>query len=139
MLTSGYIGLALSAFLSATILPLASEGVLTGLLLADYNPLVCLLVASAANSIGGITNYYIGKLGNPNWLEKLGVKAERLEKMEHRIQSYGSWCGLLSWVPIIGDPLTIAMGFFRAPILPSIILITLGKTIRYAILIFLLV
>jgi membrane protein YqaA with SNARE-associated domain len=131
-----YLGLLFISFLSATILPIASEGALLLLLSLDYNPTMCLLIATLGNSLGGLTNYGIGLLGNPNWLKKVGVSEAKLQKSEPNIRKYGSWLAFFTWVPIIGDPLGVALGFFRIPFLKFLVLMVFGKFLRYALLVY---
>lgn len=129
----GYLGLFLASFLAATILPVASEIFLTAMFHYGYEPLACLAVATAGNSMGAWLNYGIGYLGNPNWLRKLGAKPEKIAQWKVKIQRYGSWMALLCWLPFIGDIIGIGLGFFRVPWLPTFVLITVGKFVRYAI------
>jgi membrane protein YqaA with SNARE-associated domain len=129
----GYFGLFLASFLAATILPVASEIFLTAMFHYGYEPLACLAVATAGNSMGAWLNYGIGYLGNPNWLRKLGAKPEKIEQWKVKIQRYGSWMALLCWLPFVGDIIGIGLGFFRVPWLPTFVLITVGKFVRYAI------
>ncbi|MEY3592515.1 MAG: hypothetical protein RLZZ38_1491 [Bacteroidota bacterium] len=129
----GYFGLFLASFLAATILPVASEIFLTAMFHYGYEPLACLAVATAGNSMGAWLNYGIGYLGNPNWLRKLGAKPEKIEQWKVKIQRYGSWMALLCWLPFVGDIIGIGLGFFRVPWLPTFLLITVGKFVRYAI------
>ena len=130
-----YWGLFIASFLSATILPIASEGVLLLVLAAGFDPITCLLIATIGNSMGGSTNYLIGWFGNPRWLKRIGFKEENVVKFEKRIQQYGSWLALISWLPFIGDPLLLALGFFKAPVFPVLILMLIGKFLRYFVLI----
>ena len=132
----GYFGLFAVCFLAATILPLTSEGVLLAFLVAGYEPFACLFIATAGNTLGGTTNYAIGLLGNPDKLEKR-IKKYSLERLKSWIDKYGYWLGLLSWTPFVGDPLTIALGYFRVKFIPLFVLMTLGKFLRYYIIIFL--
>ncbi len=132
----GYFGLFLICFLSATLLPLASEGVLLLFLLGGFDPWLCLLVATIGNTLGGTTNYAIGLLGNPERLKKRLGKPERFIKMASATKRYGYWLGLVSWVPIIGDPLVVVLGYFRVPFFPLLLLMTLAKFLRYWIIIF---
>ena len=127
----GFTGLFIITFLSATILPFSSELFLLFMLSKGYDPLLCLLIATIGNSLGGITNYGLGKLGNLNWLKKVGVTEEKLDKSSIKIQRYGGWLAFFSWVPIIGDPLLVALGYFRVPFLRILILVILGKFLRY--------
>lgn len=132
----GYIGLFLAGFLSATLLPMSSEGVLLLMLSQDYDPVSCLLIASFSNSLGGLTNYAIGLLGKPSWFKRFGVNEDQLLSFEQRIKKYGYWLAFLSWVPFLGDPLTVALGFFRVPFWKVTLLLVLGKFLRYLVLVF---
>ncbi len=127
----GYLGLFITCFLAATILPIASEVFLITMLAAKYDPLSCLLIASAGNTLGSYLNFGIGYIGNPEWLKKLRVKQKTIESWKVSIQKYGVWLALLSWLPIVGDIIGIALGFFRANIFWSFIFMAIGKFIRY--------
>lgn len=132
----GYLGLFLSAFLAATILPVASEVFLVAMLKYGFEPSLCLLIATIGNSLGAIFNYYIGFLGDPNWLKKLRVSIDQINRWKDSFQRYGVWLALFSWLPIIGDVLGVALGFFKAPKLPTFIFFTIGKFLRYLLVIF---
>lgn len=131
----GYLGLFVVCFLSATILPLTSEGVLLGFLFAGYDPVLSLIISSIGNILGGSTNYWLGRLGKPSWLEKIGVSQEKILRFELKIKRYGFGLAFLSWLPFVGDPLLVALGFFRAPWWLVFMLMSIGKFIRYLILI----
>ncbi len=124
-----------SAFLASTLLPGGSE---VGLLyLADTQtyPLWLLVsVASLGNTLGGMTSWGIGRL--------IGLKypARKLVKPAHqtalqRIEHWGSGVLLLSWLPIIGDPLCVAGGWLNIHWLTSLVFIGLGKMLRYVVLV----
>lgn len=130
-----YTGLFLASFLSATIIPLSSEGILILMLFQGFSPLNCLWLATLGNSLGSLTNLGIGRLGDPLWLKRFGMTEKRLLSFQDKVQRYGFWLGLISWVPIIGDPMTIALGFFRVSFWKVSVLIVFGKLTRYAILI----
>ena len=127
----GYFGLFLASFLAATILSVASELILTGMLVYGYEPVMCIVVASVGNTLGACLNYGIGYLGDPNWLEKLGAKPTAIARWQGQIHRFGSAMALLCWLPFIGDIIGIALGFFKAPWLPTFLYMALGKTIRY--------
>ena len=131
----GYLGLFITCFLAATILPIASEVFLITMLAAKYDPLSSLLIASTGNTLGSYLNFGIGYIGNPEWLKKLRVKQKTIESWKASIQKYGVWLALLSWLPIVGDIIGIALGFFRANIFWSFIFIAIGKFIRYLVLV----
>ena len=131
----GYLGLFITCFLAATILPIASEVFLITMLAAKYDPLSSLLIATTGNTLGSYFNFGIGYIGNPEWLRKLRVKQKTIESWKASIQKYGVWLALLSWLPIVGDIIGIALGFFRANIFWSFIFMAIGKFIRYLVVI----
>jgi membrane protein YqaA with SNARE-associated domain len=131
----GYIGLFVTCLLAATVLPIASEIFLTGMLALGFNPILCLIVAGTGNTIGGWINYVIGYLGNPKWLTKIGVSIERINSWQIKVKKYGVWLALLSWLPLIGDVIGVALGFFRVNISISFLFIAIGKFARYGIII----
>ena len=128
-----YAGLFLAAFLAATILPAQSEALLVGLILSQqYSVYLLVLVATVGNCLGSIVNWWLGryleKFQNKSWFP---VKERGLKRAQAFYQKYGWWSVLLSWVPIIGDPLTVIAGFMRMPFWPFLVLIILAKGGRY--------
>jgi len=128
----GYIGLFITCFLAATVLPVASEVFFGGMLALGYDPILSLLVATAGNTFGGWLNYGIGYVGKPEWLIKIGASREAIEKWHLKINQYGVWLALLSWLPFVGDVIGVALGFFRTNIFLTFLFIAIGKFIRYA-------
>jgi membrane protein YqaA with SNARE-associated domain len=128
----GLAGLFLSAFLAATILPFSSEVVL-GLLLANgFEPISTVSVATAGNLLGAVVNYYIGVYGSCFIFQKwLGMSDDQLKKAQSRYQRYGVLSLLFAWVPVVGDPLTVAAGMLKVPLLWFVCLVGLGKGMRY--------
>ena len=131
----GYWGLFISSFLAATIIPVTSEALLILILSMGYDPLISLTSATIGNTLGGWLNYIIGRMGNPYWLKVFGATLERINKWKNKVNKYGSWMALFSWLPFIGDVLGIALGFFRARILTTFLFIFIGKFLRYLFLI----
>lgn len=130
--TLGLWGLFLGTFLSATIFPFSSDALFIGALAAIGNPVSCILVGSAGNWLGGIVTYYMGRLGRWEWIEKyFKVKPETLERQKAKVDKYGVWLALLSWVPFIGDVLALALGFYKARPLWTIVLLLVGKAGRF--------
>lgn len=128
----GYWGLLLASFLAATILPLSSEAVFTALLLGGAEPVQCIAFATAGNWLGGMSSYYIGWLGRWEWITKwLRVGKEKTEQWQQKVQRFGSWFALLCWIPIIGDPIAIALGLARSPVVPVALWMLVGKGLRY--------
>lgn len=133
----GLLGLFILGFLSATLLPLASEGALLAILFAGYDPTSTLVTITIANTLGSYTNYWIGVQAPEDFIKKRFQKEERYNRLIVRIKKYGPWLGLLSWVPILGDPLTLALGYFRVPFFKTALLILLAKFLRYLLIILL--
>ena len=128
----GYWGLLLASFLSATVVPFSSEAVLAGILYKGGDPVLCIAIATLGNTIGGMTSYYIGHLGKWEWIEKyLRIKQTTVQEWQPRIARYGSFFALFSFVPIIGDAIPLALGFFRSNVWLTCLLMTIGKFARY--------
>ncbi|MCE1198192.1 MAG: DedA family protein [Marinilabiliales bacterium] len=128
----GLWGLFLAGFLSGSILPFNSEAVLTGLILAGLNAFSCILVATAGNALGGMSLFYLGYLGKVEWIEKYGkVKEEKLHAVLPKLKRWGPLAALLSFVPVIGDVLILALGFFRISPRLTLLFMIVGKAFRY--------
>jgi membrane protein YqaA with SNARE-associated domain len=127
------VGLAISAFSSATLLPGGSEAVLAGILALGQSPAwAALLVASVANTGGSCVNWAIGRyLAQFRHHPRFPVSAERLERTSMRFRERGAWVLLLCWVPVIGDPMTVVAGILRTPFLLFLVLVAVAKTGRY--------
>ena len=126
-------GLFLSSFLAATLLPAQSELALAGLLSHDVAaPALLVGVATLGNTLGSLVNWLLGRwahrLGQRRWFP---LKGDALRKAEAWYHRYGRWSLLLSWAPVIGDPLTLAAGLLREPLLPFLLLVLLAKLGRY--------
>jgi len=133
---AAYAGLFAAALLAATVAPMQSEAVLVALLLSGDYPLAWLLiVASCGNILGAVLNWLLGR-----WIERFRNRrwfpadARQLHRAQYWYQRYGKWSLLLSWVPIIGDPLTVVAGVMREPLPTFFLLVTVAKTARYVVL-----
>ena len=130
----GLLGLFIGTFLAATIMPFSSDALYLATLVAGINPVAALTIGTLGNWLGGITTYYIGRIGRWEWLEKwFKVKPETLEKQKRYVERYGVWLALASWIPVVGDVLVIALGFYKCPPLWTILLMLIGKFGRFAI------
>lgn len=129
----GYLGLFVAAFGAATLLPLQSEAVLVGLLLSGQYSLWWLLgIATLGNVLGSLVNWLLGR-----WVDHFKarrwfpVSARQLDKARGHYARWGHWTLLLSWVPIIGDPLTLVAGVIREPLWRFLLMVSIAKTARY--------
>ena len=130
----GLFGLFLATFLSATILPFSSEAILLFFLTKGVDPTICLSIATLGNSLGGASNYFIGRLGNPIWLKRLGVKENTIAENEKWVTKYGSILAFFSWIPFLGDPLLVVLGYFRSNPTFTLLWMIIGKFLRYLLL-----
>ena len=133
---AGYLGLFFAAFGAATLLPMQSEAVLVGLLISGHYSLWALLaIATVGNVLGSVVNWWLGRsverFKTRRWFP---VSARHLEKASRHYQRWGHWSLLLSWVPIIGDPLTLVAGVMREPFWRFLLLVSVAKGARYAVL-----
>lgn len=131
-----YGGLFLAALAAATILPMQSEAALVGLLLTGYSPFWLVLVASIGNVLGSVINWYLGRgiaqFQGRRWFP---VSPEGLARAEGWYRRYGKWSLLLSWAPVVGDPLTVIAGVLREPMPIFLLLVTIAKVGRYLVLV----
>jgi membrane protein YqaA with SNARE-associated domain len=126
-------GLFAAAFLSASLFPFQSELIFIGMLAADrYADWALLAVASAGNTLGSALNWWLGRyithFEDRRWFP---IKKAALLRAEQWFKRWGKWSLLLSWVPIIGDPLTMIAGVLRMRFLPFITIVAIAKTGRY--------
>lgn len=132
--TLGLAGLFIGTFLAATIFPFSSDALYIGILAAGTDPISTLVVGTMGNWAGGVTTYYIGRLGKWEWIEKyFKVSQDKLLKQKNLVDRYGVWLALISWVPVIGDIAVLALGFFKSPALWTMVLMLIGKALRFAV------
>ena len=128
-----YLSLFAISFLAATILPFSSELTLAGLIAtSNYDNLLLLIVASFGNILGSVVNWVLGfysiNLTAKKWFP---FKDKQIENSSKWFNKLGKWSLLFAWVPVIGDPLTLAAGLFRVKFLEFLILVSIGKVSRY--------
>lgn len=130
---AAYVSLFAAAFLAATIIPAQSEGVLVALLAQQSHSAWALVaVASIGNVLGSVVNWWLGRgierFKGRRWFP---VSQAALAKAQARYARYGRWSLLLSWVPIIGDPITVVAGVMRERLWIFVTLVGIAKTLRY--------
>ena len=131
----GDMGMFIAAFIAGSVFPFSSEAVMAGLQLAGLNAVGLVVWGTAGNVAGSMFNYWVGSLGNMVWIEKyLHVKAEKVEATKQWMDSRGAWMGVLCFLPILGSVIAVTLGFMRANPWITLVAITIGKLLRYAIL-----
>ena len=133
---TSYLGLFLAAFGAASLLPMQSEAVLVAMLLSGkYAVTTLLIVATLGNVLGSILNWLLGRsvehFRHKRWFP---VSEQKLARAQQFYLRYGRWSLLLSWVPIIGDPLTMIAGVMREPLWRFVLIVTVAKGARYLVL-----
>lgn len=123
----------LAAFGAATLLPLQSEAVLVGFLIDGHYDVVTLIaVASLGNILGSCVNWWLGlkieHYKNKKWFP---VSENKMQKAQKLYQQYGFWSLLFSWVPIIGDPITLIAGLLKENFARFLLMVSLAKVGRY--------
>ncbi len=128
----GYVGLLITSFLAATVLPFSSEVAVLLMHQLGFNRILILLFATTGNFLGALSNYYVGKLGNQHLLSKyVATDNEKLAKAQKLFEYWGTPILFFSWLPIIGDPLTIIPGILDSKLLPVVFWVLLGRALRY--------
>lgn len=135
----GIPGLFISAMLAGSIIPFSSELVLVALVKLGLNPTACLIAAALGNTAGGMTCYYMGRLGKISWIEKyFKVKKEKLDKMVTFLQGKGALMAFFAFLPAIGEVISIALGYMRGNVWLTTVSMFAGKLIRYILLLYVL-
>ena len=129
----GIAGVFAVSFLAATILPFSSELFVVAALKLGMPKVEIFWAASVGNTLGGVTCFGLGRLGRISWCEKyLKISKENILSFKDRVNSFGPLLALLCWLPIVGDPLAVALGYFRCRLMTSTVMMFLGKAGRYA-------
>jgi membrane protein YqaA with SNARE-associated domain len=135
MAEAGYAGLFLSAFLAATLIPLSSEALLAVLGAAQgFDLALLVLVATAGNTLGAAVNWILGRY-SLHWRDRrwFPVRPERLGAATRWFRRYGVWSLLFAWVPVVGYPLTFAAGLLGVRFPLFLLLVAIGKGLRYVV------
>ena len=131
MLDWGYWGQLLTAFVAGSIFAMSSEAVLVGLLALGLNPVGCVVAASVGNTLGGMTCYWIGSLGKAEWITRLGISEEQLDRAKRFLEGRGAWMAFFSFLPTIGEAIAVVLGLMRSNRTVTLTAMFLGKALRY--------
>lgn len=128
----GYWGMGILSFLSGSVVPIASEVLLLFFLNLGLNAVWLTLAATLGNTLGGITCFMIGYLTNKATVQRLfRISDRRMKRADMMIQKYGYWTAALSFVPVIGEALLVALGIMRVDKYKVMSVMAIGKLIRY--------
>ena len=128
----GYWGMGILSFLSGSVVPIASEVLLLFFLNLGLNAVWLTLAATLGNNLGGITCFMIGYLTNKATVQRLfRISDRRMKRADMMIQKYGYWTAALSFVPVIGEALLVALGIMRVDKYKVMSVMAIGKFIRY--------
>ncbi len=131
---AGLFGLFIATFLAATILPFSSEAILAAMALGPWSTISLWLVASCGNWLGGMCSFGLGRWADlarvAAWLR---IEPSKVQRMQAWVRAQGFWSALLTWLPIVGDPLAVALGLGKAHWIPVALLMFIGKAARYAV------
>lgn len=133
----------IGSLLASTLLPGGVEVLIYQMLkLGQYDPIDIIIVASIGNTLGGIISYAVGVLLRQGlehyagtWYSHLLSRFDFNQKAHQRVQKWGVYALLLSWMPIIGDPICVVAGYLALPFMKSALMIAIGKVLRYIILV----
>ncbi|PPK62712.1 YqaA family protein [Malaciobacter marinus] len=126
-----YISLFFISFVSASLLPMGSEAFLVFNIKENYNIYLLLLFATLGNTLGSLLNYFLGLKGEEYLENKKYLDKKKIAKYRVFFDKYGAFSLLLSWVPIIGDPLTFIAGVLKYNLKFFIVIVLFAKFIRY--------
>lgn len=133
----GYWGMLIAAFLAGSFFPFSSEAVMLGFMAAGLDNWTLIIYGTVGNVLGSLFNYGVGRMGRLDWVERyLHVKKEELDKAQRFMAGRGAWMGFFAFLPILGSAITIMLGFMRSNFFISMLSITIGKLLRYVVLVF---
>lgn len=137
MIQYGYWGMFLAGVIAGSLFPISSEAVMLGLWAAGLNPMWLIIYGSIGNVLGSMLNYALGRMGKMEWLQKwFHLKPEDLKKAEKFMGGHGALMGFFCFLPVIGEAISVILGLTRANVLISTLSITVGKVLRYIVLIY---
>jgi membrane protein YqaA with SNARE-associated domain len=127
----GYVGLFLISYLSATVVPLSAEVAVVGMVALGYNVVLIVVIASLGSFLGALTNYYVGKKGSDFIFTRYyKIDEAALERAEVRFNKWGGLALFFSWLPFVGDVLTVIAGVLHTDLRVFMFWVLLGRVIR---------
>ena len=130
----GLLGLFISSFIAATIIPFSSELVLSFLLANQYPLEMCLFIATLGNWLGGISSYGLGRLGEWTYIKYFtGLDKTKIKKIREKVNKWKSPLAFFCWLPLVGDIFAVGLGFYKINFIKVSLWMFVGKMIRYVI------
>ena len=130
----GLLGLFISSFIAATIIPFSSELVLSFLLANQYPLETCLFTATLGNWLGGISSYGLGRLGEWTYIKYFtGLDKTKIKKVREKVNKWKSPLAFFCWLPLVGDIFAVGLGFYKINFIKVSLWMFVGKMIRYVI------
>ncbi len=131
--TYGYWGMGMAAFIAGTFFPFSSEAVMATLLATTgMSPVLTVVSATIGNVAGSMVNYCIGRIGTKEMVARwFRIRQDRMDKAQDYVMKYGAWMGALTFIPILGTAIALALGLLRANPWITFLSTFLGKTLRY--------
>ena len=130
----GLLGLFISSFIAATIIPFSSELVLSFLLANQYPLEMCLFIATLGNWLGGISSYGLGRLGEWTYIKYFtGLDKTKTKKVREKVNKWKSPLAFFCWLPLVGDIFAVGLGFYKINFIKVSLWMFVGKMIRYVI------
>tara|TARA_Y100001980_G_C14489324_1_gene266635 strand:- start:6 stop:458 length:453 start_codon:yes stop_codon:yes gene_type:complete len=130
----GLLGLFISSFIAATIIPFSSELVLSFLLANQYPLEMCLFIATLGNWLGGISSYGLGRLGEWTYIKYFtGLDKTKIKKVREKVNKWKSPLAFFCWLPLVGDIFAVGLGFYKINFIKVSLWMFVGKMIRYVI------
>ena len=133
----GLWGMLIAAFLAGSFFPFSSEAVMLALLATRLDAWELIVWGTIGNVLGSAFNYAVGRMGRLDWVERyLHVSQQSLQRAERFMAGRGAMMGFFAFLPVLGSAITILLGLMRANIPLSFFSITMGKFLRYALLVY---
>ena len=130
----GLLGLFISSFIAATIIPFSSELVLSFLLANQYPLEMCIFIATLGNWLGGISSYGLGRLGEWTYIKYFtGLDKTKIKKVREKVNKWKSPLAFFCWLPLVGDIFAVGLGFYKINFIKVSLWMFVGKMIRYVI------
>ena len=137
LLEWGYWGMWISAFMAGSFLPFSSEAIMVAFQAMGLKPVPLIIYGTIGNVAGSMFNYAVGRMGRIDWIERyLHVSKKNMEKAEYFMKGRGAWMGFFAFLPFLGEGITAVLGLMRANLMITIISTTIGKAIRYILLVY---